>query len=374
MRWIFFLICLLPLTHALAEGAVSPQRIRQAIEMHLVPVDPAAPRPIEFFVESLAALGKDSLPVMREVYDEYCGKLADAEAENRPEVIPRLQMQVQVLDQAIIRLETGFNWPQLIRLWVKQQYKPEQQGIADTLPEPVRITDPQVANAFPGYLFYISRFRQYPVARMIPEPLAANNLFAVKREMPAFIGGQFPPPGQVTLITDIDELKGFFLAHWTIGRVAGSIENVMKDATYSWLRMSEELHNDGFFRFVIRPESLRVAASGANEGGYRVSGRADVLPAGASSGAITATLTFDGGTRLTQIKEEARLQPGTRPICQATKLLDPDPIVRKMAEQDLLIMGPAAYDYLMTERAKATPDLQAAIDVIWKRIVERAAQ
>jgi hypothetical protein len=60
-----------------------------------------------------------------------------------------------------------------------------------------------------------------------------------------------------------------------------------------------------------------------------------------------------------------------RPICQATKLLDPDPIVRKMAEQDLLIMGAAARDYLLEQRAKAGPELQAAIDRIWERMLAR---
>jgi len=45
-----------------------------------------------------------------------------------------------------------------------------------------------------------------------------------------------------------------------------------------------------------------------------------------------------------------------------------------MAEQDLLIMGPAAHDYMMEQRAKATPELQAAIDRMWERILERERQ
>jgi hypothetical protein len=45
-----------------------------------------------------------------------------------------------------------------------------------------------------------------------------------------------------------------------------------------------------------------------------------------------ATLTFDGGGKLARVAEGGKLRPGPRPICQATKLLDPDPLVRRMAE------------------------------------------
>jgi hypothetical protein len=37
---------------------------------------------------------------------------------------------------------------------------------------------------------------------------------------------------------------------------------------------------------------------------------------------------------------------------------------RKMAEQDLLLMGTAARDYLTAQRAKSAPELQQAIDAI----------
>ena len=64
------------------------------------------------------------------------------------------------------------------------------------------------------------------------------------------------------------------------------------------------------------------------------------------------------------------LRPGIRPICQATKLLDRDPIVRRMAEQDVLVMGRAAKPYLDQVRATARPKLQQAIDRIWQRILD----
>ena len=73
---------------------------------------------------------------------------------------------------------------------------------------------------------------------------------------------------------------------------------------------------------------------------------------------------------LVNVSQTAHLKAGLRPICQATKLLDADPIVRRMAEQDLLILGRTAQEYLAVQRAKASPELQQAIDQIWQRIVD----
>ena len=63
------------------------------------------------------------------------------------------------------------------------------------------------------------------------------------------------------------------------------------------------------------------------------------------------------------------MKRGVRPICQATKLLDPDPVVRQMAEDAILVMGKAADEYLSEQRARATPALREAIDRIWQRIL-----
>jgi hypothetical protein len=41
-----------------------------------------------------------------------------------------------------------------------------------------------------------------------------------------------------------------------------------------------------------------------------------------------------------------------------------------MAEADLLFMGLAARDYLMEQRAQASPELRQAIDRLWERIVK----
>jgi len=80
-------------------------------------------------------------------------------------------------------------------------------------------------------------------------------------------------------------------------------------------------------------------------------------------------MTLGTAGSLVNILEKSVLRPGIRPICQATKLLDRDPIVRRMAEQDLLFMGRAAKPYLDQVRAAARPKLQQAIDRIWRRIL-----
>ena len=80
-------------------------------------------------------------------------------------------------------------------------------------------------------------------------------------------------------------------------------------------------------------------------------------------------MTLGPAGSFVNVLEKSALRPGIRPICQATKLLDRDPIVRRMAEQDLLVMGRAAKPYLDQIRVTAQPKLQQAIDRIWQRIL-----
>ena len=87
-------------------------------------------------------------------------------------------------------------------------------------------------------------------------------------------------------------------------------------------------------------------------------------------GEINATLTFDGAGKFVKLEQTGKVLPGVRPICQSTKLLDPDPIVRQMAERDILVMGRSAETYLAEQRALAPKELRQAIDRLWKRIVD----
>jgi hypothetical protein len=91
--------------------------------------------------------------------------------------------------------------------------------------------------------------------------------------------------------------------------------------------------------------------------------------ASGGDGNIDVLMTLGSAGSLLSILEKGAVRPGIRPICQATKLLDPDPIVRRMAEQDILVMGHAAKPYLDQVRATAQPKLQLAIDRIWQRIL-----
>jgi hypothetical protein len=215
----------------------------------------------------------------------------------------------------------------------------------------VLVEDESLARQFPGYSFYVLRFRRYPIARVPPEPLRPNNLFIVKADK------------SLDYIADTEMLKTFF--HTVLAPVKTAAQ--ARDAVKAWLQLAEELYQDGFFRFSISDDSLRTAA--LKDGGLEASGKALVNQQGGNMGEIGASLTFDAAGILIDVSESVQLHPGIRPKCQATKLLDPDPIVRSMAEESILVMGRAAKEYLNEQRAKASPELRHAIDKIWQRIV-----
>ena len=134
------------------------------------------------------------------------------------------------------------------------------------------------------------------------------------------------------------------------------------DAASAWLRFSEELKQDLFYTFSA-PEVSYMPQKDISS----LRGQTTVTAGGQGHIDVLMTLGTAGG--LLNIYERAALLPGVRPICQATKLLDRDPIVRRMAEQDILVMGRAAKPYLDQVRATAQPELRQAIDQIWQRIL-----
>jgi hypothetical protein len=211
------------------------------------------------------------------------------------------------------------------------------------------LIDKTLGRSFPNQRFFVLRFRQYPVARMAPKPLAANNLFAVTKN------------GRVRQLTATKGLEDFFRT--TLDPVTDA--ESAKDAATAWLYLSEEFKQDGFFTFSIPEDSLAVQGS---KGGWTASGRAVVTQGG--KGEIAADLSFTGDGKLAKVEETSTVKAGIRPICQATKLLDPDSIVRQMAEKDILVMGQRAKVYLDEQRAKASPELRQAIDHIWQRILQ----
>jgi hypothetical protein len=194
------------------------------------------------------------------------------------------------------------------------------------------------------------RFRQYPIGFLPPAPLKVNNIF-------------YDRAGSLELMTDIASLKAFFLA-----RVKPvTTDDAAREAVTAWLLLSEELKQDGFFHFSIPAASLVVGHVGDK---LLASGRAEVGPQMSNKGEIKAQLVFTRDGKLLSVDETSTVRAGIRPICQATKLLDPDPIVRRMAEQDLLVMGSAAKPYIDFIRPQLSSPLKAALDSLWGRILE----
>ena len=206
-----------------------------------------------------------------------------------------------------------------------------------------------VSQTFPNHYFFAARYRQFPVARALPEGLQASNVFVV------------PKNGSLVRIKELKDLKDFMAKNLAAVKDEGTAKNAVKGC----LHLAQEFHQDGFYKFSVVDETCKLEQK---TGGKEASGKAVVMQGG--NGEILVVLKFDEAGKLTDLSENAEIRPGPRPICQATKLLDADPIVRRMAEQDLLIMGLAARDYIMEQRAQAGPELRQAIDRLWQRIVE----
>jgi hypothetical protein len=206
-----------------------------------------------------------------------------------------------------------------------------------------------LAKIFPKNAFVSVIYPRFPVARPVPEPLQPANVFVVAVE------------GKVAPMTNVKELEKFFIDHAPKADAANG-----KAILFSWLRLSQELAQDGFYKF---NEPKEGAANGSSDGKMQLSGTASVDPAGGNKGQISCTVYFQDGV-ITKIDHKANLSPGPRPRCQATKLLDADPIVRQMAEDSIRVMGRACKYYLDEQRVKASPELRQAIDRVWQRIVE----
>src|SRR5262249_39513712 len=157
-------------------------------------------------------------------------------------------------------------------------------------------------------------FRQYPVAVLCPQmqDLKCSNVFFVR-------------DGHVDFASTISDLKFFFATELGLA----PSQEAATDAASAWLRFSEELKQDLFYTFSTPEISYTPGADLT-----RVRGHVAVSAGG--EGNIEMLMTLGTAGSLVQIYEKGAVRPGVRPICQATKLLDRDPIVRRMAEQDLL--------------------------------------
>jgi hypothetical protein len=214
---------------------------------------------------------------------------------------------------------------------------------------PQRIENEAISNALPKHHAFAVMFRVWPIAERAPEGLQSANVV---------VAG---PDGKATVITGVKELEDFFKA----ALPAAKEEKQKKDAALAWLRLVEQLRQDGYYTFEVVPEATKVSDE-KEEGKKLATARSVVMKGG--NGEISVELFFNDKGQLVKATETSKLKIGARPKCHATKLLDPDPVIRAIVEQDLLIMGRAARPYLDEQRAKASPELQKAIDRIWERI------
>jgi len=202
--------------------------------------------------------------------------------------------------------------------------------------------------SFPQHRFFAVRYRIYPVAKVLPEGMHPSNVFAV------------PVNGRAEHIKDTKALENFFKTNMTEAKS----ERAAMALVESWLTLTPEFRQDGFFKFKIADETKIKGQMG---GIVSATGKTIVMAGG--NGEISATLTLDVNGKLTNATESAKIKTGPRPICQATKLLDNDPLVRRICEQDLLYLGRLALDYLQEQRNLARPELRQVIDRLVERIL-----
>jgi hypothetical protein len=204
-------------------------------------------------------------------------------------------------------------------------------------PQVIWVDSPDVKKAFPNHSFIAVRFRLYPVAIAPPQGMKSSNLFTIS------------DMGDLQLIDDAKGLEKFFVAHGRKEKEGATL--------FAWLKLSEELVQDGYYKFQ-KPDGIGTKPN-------TMTGTAHVASGG--NGEIRATVYFEGD-KVAKVEQTIKIRPGPRPKCQATKLLDSDPIVRYMAESELLYLGLAARPYLMEQRAKANPALRQAIDRLIRKI------
>jgi hypothetical protein len=226
---------------------------------------------------------------------------------------------------------------------------------AKHMPRLEPITDDPVKGAFPGYHFFVVGFMIWPVGHSPARGFGQRNLIVVTKDGKVVLLKQNRPRNHSK------SLEKCLRDH---ARLVTDDESA-KQAVEAWLRLSQEFTQDEYFQFTIPNNALTVEHVGSER---TASGKLIVSHGG--KGEIRAALVFTKDGKLADVDETNTVQAGERPICQATKLLDPDPIVRQMAEKAILMMGRAAKPYLDEERAKVSPALQKAIDRIWQRIID----
>ena len=336
------LLCLLlnePAHHTLQAADLS--RVLAQIKAG----DPAS---LDAAENELTATGPSGLTQLRQALEQK--RIALGEPAQRPwEETQRLKLEVEVLDSA----ETFLRWgvrPRAIftQFLAKLPVAAQHEWVRGV--RPVRLAESALPAVFPEHQFYVLHYSAYPVGRPLPEPLRGQNVLILSKT------------GALEHITDATALERVLRPLLPPARDPQTRGSILR----AWLSITLEFTQDTMFEFSIPPDSVQIVADG---GGWKASGKAVVKPSGGNQGDISLSLSFDSTGKLLSVAETRAVRAGIRPRCQATKLLDADPIVRAMAQQDILVMGRAGAAYLAERHPIATPELQAALEKLWQQIL-----
>ena len=153
------------------------------------------------------------------------------------------------------------------------------------------IAEDYLAATFPDAAFFGVFFPQYPVGVVPPEGLAPSNVAVVA-------------DGQVVFLTGPGALEKFFGNHAPRLKATSALQNL----GLSWMRLTEEFSQDGFFQFSEPTAVVMEDGTGAAV----VMGTVEVTAGG--KGYIVAELYFDANGQFTGVDEERNIHPGPRPI------------------------------------------------------------
>lgn len=226
-----------------------------------------------------------------------------------------------------------------------EQWLAEHCGIAQPGGLVQEIKTPNL-NKKAGIRASFVHFTEFPVAMAPRPPLGQRNVFLVQKEKAEHFKTR-------------ETLRKHFVANLPV--VA---QQDLKMVALEYAHLSAHFSQDGMFQFVVSDKNVSA-------NGLVVTAEVPVVEKGGDSGKLVAKLVFvssEGKFKLKSVEEKDTIQPGVRPICQCTLLLDDNPIVRKMAERDLLVMGKSAFPYMREQLAKASPPLKREIERVWQRI------
>ncbi len=338
-----------------AAGTVKPIEVRRQQVMQILRSIQPHQQNTRAAEVALAAAGKENLPVLQELKDHPDRLVGDDELTTSTytttdglEITDSRPREARAKDLSALRLkvvETVIN-----------QFVPGSDPAAagkragDKPPTPGwPLKNDSLTKLFPDYAFQSRAVVPMPVARS-SGPENSGHVYAIDRK------------DAVEDLTNTEALKGWFGKHLGAVKDEATAKTVMR----AWMACLPSLVADSMYQFVLAEDTLVVEKT---EKGLKVSGRLDVTPGAGNRGTVSATLTFDAEGKLGPVSQEVNLKPGIRPVCQSTKLLDPDPIVRRMAEDSLMIMGTEAFPYMIDQRSRSGPELQAAIDRMMERII-----